>query len=297
MTLAIRDVPLAPRQVLRAVLTEALESSQGGEVVVRSTALTGRVFVVEHRVAWVVLVGKAARSFTKVLVSTGLVSEDEVAQVMAECRKSGGNFCETLVAWGVVPRDVMRELLLKHFSALLQILFAQPEAQALFVPQRRTYASELTFDLAELMSEVPLEAADRKSQPPAGSPAQLEGDVMSNVKQMLEEAMKTDGAFAVCLADANSGMTLGSIGSSGFDIEAAAAGNTEVVRAKLRTMKALGLKDRIEDILITLGEQYHIIRPLASREGLFLYIALHRAQSNLAMARLRLADVEKGIQL
>ncbi|MBN8473049.1 hypothetical protein JYJ95_41635 [Corallococcus exiguus] len=120
---------------------------------------------------------------------------------------------------------------------------------------------------------------------------------MANVKQALEEAMKIEGAFAVCLADANSGMTLGSVGSAGFNVEAAAAGNTEVMRAKLKTMKALGIKDRIEDMLITLGEQYHIIRPLSAREGLFLYIALHRANANLAMARFRMAEVEKTIQI
>ncbi|RYZ40214.1 MAG: hypothetical protein EOO71_17055 [Myxococcaceae bacterium] len=120
---------------------------------------------------------------------------------------------------------------------------------------------------------------------------------MANVKQALEEALKIDGAFAVCLADAKSGMTLGSVGSAGFNVEAAAAGNTEVVRAKMKTMQMLGIKDRIEDILITLGEQYHIIRPLSTRDGLFLYIALHRASANLALARFRLAELEKTIQV
>ncbi|RKH55761.1 hypothetical protein D7V93_21935 [Corallococcus llansteffanensis] len=120
---------------------------------------------------------------------------------------------------------------------------------------------------------------------------------MANVKQTLEDALKIDGAFAVCLADAKSGMTLGSAGSAGFNIDAAAAGNTEVVRAKMKTMQAVGIKDRIEDILITLGEQYHIIRPLGTREGLFLYIALHRSSANLAMARFRLAELEKTLQV
>lgn len=297
MTLPIRPAVAPQRQVVRAVLTDALANPHGGEVVVKSAATSGRIFVVEHRIAWVVLVGKAERNFTNQLIATGLVSSDDVEQVMAECRTSGGNFCETIVAWGLLSRDSMRELLRAHFSTLLQCLLDLPEAQALFVPQRRTYSSALTFELAELTSGALLRDFEPKSNSPAGTPAQPEGDVLANVKQMLEEAMKTEGAFAVCLADANSGMTLGSIGGAGFNIEAAAAGNTEVVRAKIKTMKALGLKDRIEDILITLGEQYHIIRPLSSREGLFLYLALSRATGNLGMARLRLADVEKGIQL
>ncbi|WP_244221689.1 hypothetical protein [Corallococcus exercitus] len=285
-----------PRQVVRAVLNEALESKLGGEVVVKSTTVSGRIFVVERKVAWTVLTGPGARSFSTALIDARLVSREDVEQVMAECRKSGGNFCETLVAWGLVPRDTLRDLLCRHLGTQLDALFGLTEAQALFVPQPRSYSSQLTFELAELSADV-TQAPSAVSQSPSIPPVLLEGEVMANVKQALEEAMKIEGAFAVCLADANSGMTLGSVGSAGFNIDAAAAGNTEVMRAKLKTMKALGIKDRIEDMLITLGEQYHIIRPLAAREGLFLYIALHRANANLAMARFRMADLEKTIQL
>ncbi|WAS86272.1 MULTISPECIES: hypothetical protein [unclassified Corallococcus] len=288
-----------PRQVVRAVLNEALESKLGGEVVVKSTTVSGRIFVVERKVAWTVLTGPGARSFSTALIDAKLVSREDVEQVMAECRKSGGNFCETLVAWGLVPRDTLRDLLRGHVGAQLETLFVLTEAQALFVPQPRSYSSQLTFDLAELTADASqTQPAVPQSQSPSGPPVLLEGEVMANVKQALEEAMKIEGAFAVCLADANSGMTLGSVGgNAAFNVEAAAAGNTEVMRAKLKTMKALGIKDRIEDMLITLGEQYHIIRPLAAREGLFLYIALHRSNANLAMARFRMADVEKTIQL
>ncbi|RUO88200.1 hypothetical protein D7Y11_36695 [Corallococcus sp. AB018] len=298
MNPAPRNVVSQPRQVVRAVLNEALESKLGGEVVVKSTTVSGRIFVVERKVAWTVLTGPGSRSFSTALIDAKLVSREDVEQVMAECRKSGGNFCETLVAWGLVPRDTLRDVLCRHLAVQLETLCGLTEAQALFVPQPRSYSSQLTFDLAELTAETTqTQPAVPQSQSPAGPPVLLEGEVMANVKQSLEEAMKIEGAFAVCLADANSGMTLGSVGSAGFNVEAAAAGNTEVMRAKLKTMKALGIKDRIEDMLITLGEQYHIIRPLAAREGLFLYIALHRANANLAMARFRMAEVEKNIQL
>ena len=50
------------------------------------------------------------------------------------------------------------------------------------------------------------------------------------------------------------------------------------MRAKRKTMKALNLKDTIEDILITLGKQYHLIRPLASNDALFIYLVLDKHQ-------------------
>ena len=117
---------------------------------------------------------------------------------------------------------------------------------------------------------------------------------MASVSESLNALLRTDGALCSALVDANSGMMLGSAGT-GLDLELAAAGNTEVVRAKLRTMKSLGLNDSIEDILITLGRQYHIIRPMAKQDGLFIYLVLDKNKSNLALARRKTQDVEQNL--
>jgi predicted regulator of Ras-like GTPase activity (Roadblock/LC7/MglB family) len=120
---------------------------------------------------------------------------------------------------------------------------------------------------------------------------------MANLNETLNGLLSVDGAMAVALVDSNSGMMLGSAGS-GVDLEIAAAGNTEVVRAKLKTMKGLGLgAEKIEDILITLGKQYHIIRPIESKVGLFIYLVLDRSKANLAMARRACLDAEQGLTL
>ena len=119
---------------------------------------------------------------------------------------------------------------------------------------------------------------------------------MGNLAQSLDELMQIDGAIAVAVVDSNSGMVLGKAGG-GVDLDVAGAGNTEVVRAKLKTMKSLGLNDSIDDILITLGKQYHIIRPMAQKEGLFLYLVLDKQRSNLALARRKCADVEKIVTI
>ena len=121
---------------------------------------------------------------------------------------------------------------------------------------------------------------------------------MPDMETALKEAMQIDGAVAVALVDYASGLALGTKGGSAdFDIAVAAAGNTDVVRAKLRALDMLKLNDSIEDILITLNHQYHLIRPLASRtgQGLFLYLCLTKSRANLAMARHRLRTLEQEL--
>ncbi|MFP8887114.1 MULTISPECIES: hypothetical protein [Streptomyces] len=124
---------------------------------------------------------------------------------------------------------------------------------------------------------------------------------MANVETSLKEAMTAiEGSLGAALVDYTSGMALGTVGGGKeLDLNVAAAGNTDVVRAKVRTMEMLGLKDEIEDILITLGGQYHLIRLLRGRgsNGLFLYLALDKARANLAMARHQLRRIEAELEI
>jgi len=117
---------------------------------------------------------------------------------------------------------------------------------------------------------------------------------MANIKQSLDELLTADGAMCAAVVDSSSGMMLGAAGS-GLDLEVAAAANTEVVRAKMKAMRQLGLNDVIDDILITLGKQYHIIRPVSRKEGTFIYFVLDKTKSNLALARRKAQDVEREL--
>jgi len=118
---------------------------------------------------------------------------------------------------------------------------------------------------------------------------------MATAKETLPKLLEIDGCLGACIVDSDSGMTLGSTSGSSIDLEIAAAGNTEVVRAKRKTMKALNLQDSIEDMLITLGKAYHMIRPLRSNDALFVYLVLDKQKANLAMARHQLKQIEKEL--
>lgn len=118
---------------------------------------------------------------------------------------------------------------------------------------------------------------------------------MADIKTSLQNGLKIDGALGIAIVDFESGMCLGSAGSPGFDLELAAAGNADVVRAKKKIRDKLGLRDKIEDILISLSGQYHLIRMVGT--SLFIYIALDRSRSNLAMARKELEVIEKNLEV
>ncbi|MEV6978984.1 hypothetical protein [Kitasatospora sp. NPDC093806] len=124
---------------------------------------------------------------------------------------------------------------------------------------------------------------------------------MTDAAGALKQTMTViEGALGAALVDYNSGMALATLdGPGGLDLNVAAAGNTDVVRAKMRTMDMLGLQDGIEDILITLSSQYHLIRPLTGRtgKGLFLYLALDKKRANLAMARHQLTKIEAELEV
>lgn len=120
---------------------------------------------------------------------------------------------------------------------------------------------------------------------------------MSNIQEILDKCMQIDGAVGVALADYESGMCLGTAGGrAGFDLEIAAAGNSEVVRSKMKVMSALGLDDSIEDMLISLGREYHMIFPRPG-SSLFIYMAFDRAKSNLALGRYKLREYSQALEV
>ena len=93
------------------------------------------------------------------------------------------------------------------------------------------------------------------------------------------------GLLAIAVVDISSGMSLASHSNSGINPETAAAYNTEVVKQKLKAMNALKLQgETIDDILITLTNQLHLIKLVADSKK-FIYLVVNSRDTNLAIAR------------
>lgn len=122
---------------------------------------------------------------------------------------------------------------------------------------------------------------------------------MSSLDDALQQLLAIEGATGAAIVDYGSGMALAQGGNPSFDLGIAAAGNSNVVRAKLATMRDLGVTDEIDDILITLSSQYHLINVLnaTGANGLFIYLVLNRAAANLALARHKLKGIAALIEV
>jgi hypothetical protein len=111
---------------------------------------------------------------------------------------------------------------------------------------------------------------------------------MATEKQVLETidkiAADMSGFIAASLVDMESGLTLGAKSNrSDFDLGVASAYNSELVKQKLKIIRALNLKSTLEDIVLTLSDQIHIIKMVTP--NVFLYLAADRDSTNLAIVR------------
>ena len=114
---------------------------------------------------------------------------------------------------------------------------------------------------------------------------------MANVRTCLEEVMKLEGVSGAVLVDLKNGKMLGIVGDTpNLDIEAAA--NADLIKAKFRVISSLDTRETVEDILITLGQRYQLLRCIGGAQGLMLYLNLHRRQADLNEARERLSQIE-----
>lgn len=124
---------------------------------------------------------------------------------------------------------------------------------------------------------------------PSGS-----GNVQSNLRRLEH----VDGFLGAALYDLQSQHCLGSLERDGAPaIEKLVGGHAELVTAKQNTIGKLRLDDAIEDIVISLGQEYHLLRLCRRDPKLFFFLSLERAKANLAMARYVLSDVERDIVL
>ncbi|MGH7531577.1 MAG: response regulator [Gemmatimonadales bacterium] len=110
----------------------------------------------------------------------------------------------------------------------------------------------------------------------------------AGTEHLLDEVLKIDGAVGAALVRASGGALLGQLSvQRGLDMAHAASLIEEIVRA------ARQLDDRLEDVMVTLGKQYHLIRFVGPGHDVFLHVVLDRERASLGLARQQLAKLAR----
>ena len=162
---------------------------------------------------------------------------------------------------------------------------AEPDRPDYSEPDFSSWAAKLDEYIPSHAEE---EAAAAAAEEAANGPVSLNRD--------LEKLLAFDGAMCVGLVDSDSGMVLGQAGT-GIDMERAAAGASMILRARRSTIKALAMSDDIDDLLITLTTQLHIIRPMTRKPTIFIYLIVDKTKASLAMARYKVTEADEHITL
>lgn len=112
---------------------------------------------------------------------------------------------------------------------------------------------------------------------------------------VLDELTVLDGLIFVALVDGNTGLVTASP-ARGPDIDRAALAASEIWKTHRRTLRQLGHSrpgEPLEEILVTAGSRYHILRTLRAHPELFILAVLDKLRSNLAMTRYRIMEAQQ----
>lgn len=120
---------------------------------------------------------------------------------------------------------------------------------------------------------------------------------MTDIQEFLDKAASIDGAVGVALVDLESGMCLGTKGGGNLDMELAGASCIQIVRAKMDVIDQLDLDATPEEALLTMGDQYHLIRLFRENETVFSYLILDSTECSLPLARTQLRSIDKDLSL
>lgn len=136
---------------------------------------------------------------------------------------------------------------------------------------------------------------------------------MPGIDECLLQAMVVPGARGAAIVDWTSGLALGAVGETpGGDVETTAAETAELARIAAEypsfapdgsadgALANTGAKELpVEDVIVTTRTGYHVMRFVETTfdSSVFLHLWLDRETGNLALARLRMADIAERLVL
>jgi hypothetical protein len=198
---------------------------------------------------------------------------------------------DTLERWGLTDRASLRNSLQLWIRKKLETIARFEQAQTLFLPQRRGYAEDMLFDLAEVAPEPDAtpSLAPRASLPPAAESSWddsfLADETDAEVATILERCMASEGMRGVAILNRERGSCLGRRG---------APLNPHIVWALLQGANVVARHAPLEDAVVVAPPDYHLLRLLKGRPNCFVYAWVNGSEQLLGAARFALSRAVKA---
>ena len=120
----------------------------------------------------------------------------------------------------------------------------------------------------------------------------------AHAARVLNETGGIEGLLGWAVVQAGSGLVLARRtleADQPFDVELAAAAASQLLRAQRLAAANLGLAAPLEDLVASAGSRLFVLRTVAHHPELFVFALFDQQRTNLALARHRLAELEKAL--
>ena len=188
---------------------------------------------------------------------------------------------------GHVIHAAYREL---HGEPALQAILAMPAGSLRTMVLPHSTPRTITRDFQTLLLDS-LRTVDEGAHPasewePDELDASMPGAPLPHLQRLIEALRQLDGYSAAMMVDGESGLVVGGDHRvSNLALQTAATGYSELYRIERDLVDSLCVGDEIEDVVITLSSQYHVLHAVAGRPSLLLCVVLDRNSTSLGLAR------------
>lgn len=120
----------------------------------------------------------------------------------------------------------------------------------------------------------------------------------AHASRVLADTAAVEGLLGCAVVHAASGLALARRtldDAPAFDVELASAAATQLLRAQRLVAANLGLAAPLEDLVACAGSRLFVLRTVARHPELFVFALFDQQRTNLALARHRLAELEKAL--
>ncbi|HEY0856833.1 MAG TPA: hypothetical protein VGE16_07240 [Albitalea sp.] len=119
----------------------------------------------------------------------------------------------------------------------------------------------------------------------------------ARARQALAEMLSIDGLLGCAVVDGTTGLVLAreSREDQPADLDLSAAASAQVLRAHRLAARNMGLSEHIDEVMVSAGARQQVLRTVSRHPDLFLLALLDKHRANLALARYKLMEVEKGL--